>query len=508
MTDSVRPGASRSMLIADGIRAAAARTPEKIAIVEGERRLTYRTLVERIDRVSNLAHAGLGLRHGDFASILSPNRLEYMELVCGLSSAGLAVSTIGPAASPAEIKFICEDSRARVLFVAPELEAAARAAAPATVERFVVLGAEHESLLSNAGSARCPVQVGELDIFSVPYTSGATGRPKGVMLAHRGRVLSAFVMAVEQQCYGPDDRAVATTPMFHGAGFLMALVPIYFGGFVEILPRFDIERLLGAVSAIHATSVYMVPTHFAAMLEMGGKVERFDLRSLKAVISGTAPLAQAMKAKIIEVIGEGKLYERYGTTETSIAAALRPGDQLRKQACVGQALPLTHLRLLDEAGNDVPPGEVGELAVSSPYLFSGYLNLPEQTARVTRGDWVVTGDLARFDEEGYVYLVDRKNDMIISGGENVYPREVEEILLAQPAVAECGVAGVPHPYWGEQVTAFVVVRPGMNVSAEALMAACREKLSRYKVPKEIRFLEKLPRNTLGKVLRRALRDIR
>jgi acyl-CoA synthetase (AMP-forming)/AMP-acid ligase II len=317
-----------------------------------------------------------------------------------------------------------------------------------------------------------------------------------------------FVMAVEQQCYGPSDRAVATTPMFHGAGFLMALVPVFFGGQVEILPRFDIERLLGAISAMHATSAYMVPTHFAAMLEMGKQVERFNLRSLKAVISGTAPLAQAMKAKIIPVIGEGKLFERYGTTETSIATALRPEDQLRKIACVGQALPLTHLRILDDEGNDVPQGEVGELTISSPYLFSGYLNLPEQTAKVTRGDWVVTGDLARFDEEGYVYLVDRKNDMIISGGENVYPREVEEILLAHPAVAECGVAGVPHPYWGEQVTAFVVLRPGMNASAEDLMTACREKLSRYKVPKEIKFLEKLPRNTMGKVLRRALREIR
>ena len=507
MTDSVRTGASRSMLISDGIRAAAARTPEKIAIIEGDRRLTYRQLVERIDRVSNLAHSGFGLRHGDFASILSPNRLEYMELVCGLSSAGLAVSTIGPAAPPPEIKFICEDSRARVLFVAPELEAAARAAAPACVERFIVLGSQYEELLGKASAGRCPVQVNELDIFSVPYTSGATGRPKGVMLAHRGRVLSAFVMAVEQQCYGPSDRAVATTPMFHGAGFLMALVPIYFGGQVEILPRFDIERLLGAVSANRATSVYMVPTHLAAMLDLGSKVQRFDLSSLKAVISGTAPLAQAMKARIIEVMGEGKLYERYGTTETSIATALRPEDQLRKLACVGQALPLTHLRVLDNEGNDVPQGEVGELAVSSPYLFAGYLNLPEATAKAWRGDWVVTGDLARFDEEGFVYLVDRKNDMIISGGENVYPREVEEILLAQPAVAECGVAGLPHPYWGEQVTAFVVLRPGMSVTTEDLLAACREKLSKYKVPKEIRFLDKLPRNTMGKVLRRNLKSM-
>ncbi|MGQ0650643.1 MAG: class I adenylate-forming enzyme family protein [Betaproteobacteria bacterium] len=505
--DTVRAGASRSILIADGIRAAAARTAEKIAIVESGRRLSYRQLVERIDRVANLAHAGLGLRQGDFAAVLLPNRLEYMELVAGLSSAGVAAVTIGPAAPPAEIRFMCEDSRARVIFAAPELEGAARAAAPASVERFIVLGPEYEALLAAASASRCPVVVAETDVFCVPYTSGATGRAKGVMLSHRCRVLTSYAVAVEHGCYGPEDRAVATTPMFHGAGFLMALVPVFFGGSVEILPRFDIERLLGAVSANAATSVYMVPTHFAAMFELGKKAERFDLRSLKAVVCGTAPLAQSMKARIIEVFGEGRLYERYGTTETSIATALRPADQLRKIACVGLPLHGTHIRVLDQQGRELPPGEVGELAVASPYLFSGYLNLPEATAKAMRGDWFVTGDLARIDDEGYLYLVDRKNDMIISGGENVYPREVEEILLANPAVAECGVTGVPHAYWGEQVTAFVVVRPGMNVSGDELLAACREKLSRYKVPKEVHFVPSLPRNSMGKVLRRALRDL-
>src|SRR5438105_13734436 len=173
MADTVRSGASRSILIADGIRAAAARTPGKIAITESGRTLSFRALVERIDRVANLAHRGLGLRHGDFAAVLLPNRLEYIEIVCGLSSAGVSVATIGPAAPPAEIRFVCDDSRARVLFVAPELEGAARAAAPASVERFIVLGPDYEALLADASSARCPVAVSETDVFSVPYTSGA-----------------------------------------------------------------------------------------------------------------------------------------------------------------------------------------------------------------------------------------------------------------------------------------------------------------------------------------------
>lgn len=509
----IRAGTSTDILISDGIRAAAARTPNKTAIIEGARRLSYAAIVSRIDRVANFAHApkadgGLGLHHGDRAVLLLPNRIEYMELVCGLSSAGVSVATIGPAAPPPEVRFILEDSAARTLFVDPALEPKAREAAAGTaVERIIVLGDDYESILSSASSTPCPVKVTEHDIFSIPYTSGATGRPKGVMLAHRGRVLACYAMASEHGCYGPDDRAVASTPMFHGAGFLMTLVPMFFGGTVELLGRFDIDRMLGAVAANAATSVYMVPTHFAALFAQGDKARAYDVRSLKAVICGTAPLAQAMKARIIEHFGEGKLYERYGATETNIVTALRPADQLRKIACVGQPLPATFIRLQDEAGNELPPGEIGELAVASPYLFSGYLNLPEVTAASMRGDWFVTGDLARRDEEGYLYLVDRKNDMIITGGENVYPREVEEVLLAHPAVVECGVVGRPHAHWGEQVTAFVVLRSGMNASATELSAACAKELSKYKVPKEIRFMPSLPRNSMGKVLRRALREL-
>jgi acyl-CoA synthetase (AMP-forming)/AMP-acid ligase II len=506
MPDFTRRGAARHMLISDGIRASAGRTPDKVALGESGRELTYARLAERITRVANLVHAGLGLRHGERAAVLSANCLEYIEIVCGMAEAGVAAATIGPTAAAPEIRFICEDSGARVMFVSAALEGAARAAAPPTVERFVVIGPGYEALLAEAATSLCPVEVTEADIFSVPYTSGATGRPKGVQLSHRGRVLSAFAMAAEHRCYTPRDRAVATTPMFHGAGFLMALTPIWFGGQVEILPRFDIESLMGTITRMQATSAYIVPAHFAALFALPEATRaKWDMRSMQAAISGTAPLAQSLKERIVGYFGEGKLFERYGTTETSIATSLGPADQLRKVACVGLPYPATHVRVCDEAGQVVPRGEAGELWVASPYMFSGYLNLPEATAAGQRGDWFVTGDVAKQDEEGYVYLVDRKNDMVISGGENVYPREVEEVLLAHPAVAECGVTGAPHPYWGEAVTAFVVVRPGMNVATDALLARCREQLSRYKVPKEIRFVPALPRNSMGKVLRRELR---
>ena len=506
MSGFARPRSSRSITIADGIFASASRTPQKVAIREAGRSLTYSRLAERIVRVANVAHSHFNLAHGERAAIFMPNRIEYLEIVCGLSSAGVAACTIGPAASSSEIRFICEDSSSRVLFVAPALEEAARAAVGDIVPHVVALDERYETLLANARSDSLPVDTDWEDIFSIPYTSGSTGRPKGVMLSHRCRVLSSYAMASEHGCYGPDDRAVATTPMFHGSGFLMTLAPVFFGGFVELLPAFDIEKLMRKIEEVSATSVYMVPTHFSSLFAIGDARHAFNHSSLKCVIVGTAPLSQAMKVRIVEYIGEGKLFERYGSTEASIVTALRPKDQLRKQQCVGLPLAATQIRILDEHGNEVPPGQVGELYSTSNYMFSGYLNMPDAMAKAMRNEWFSAGDLGRLDDEGYLYLVDRKNDMIISGGENVYPREVEEVLLAHPAIDQAAVLGLPHEHWGEQVVAFVVVRPGMNVSSDELKQACGARLSRYKIPKEFRTVTDLPRNRMGKIDRRQLRE--
>src|SRR6185295_2487027 len=280
MPGFARPRSSHSITIADGIFASASRTPQKVAIREAGRSLTYSHLAERIVRLANVAHGHLDLAHGERAAVLMPNRIEYLEIVCGLSSAGVAACTIGPAASRSEIRFICEDSSSRVLFVAPALEEVARAAVGDIVPHIVALDERYETLLANARSDSLPVDTDWEDIFSIPYTSGSTGRPKGVMLSHRCRVLSSYAMASEHGCYGPDDRAIASTPMFHGAGFLMTLVPMFFGGTVELLGRFDIDRMLGAVASNAATSVYMVPTHFAAMFAQGDKAKSHDLRSL------------------------------------------------------------------------------------------------------------------------------------------------------------------------------------------------------------------------------------
>jgi long-chain acyl-CoA synthetase len=496
-----REGSSQSIIFADGIRAAASRSPGKTALVVGDHTMTFAALATRIDRFSNVIQSGLGLAPGQRIGIVAANRIEYVEVVCGASSAGVAVTTIGPTASAAEIAFIAEDAEVQALLVDPELEEHVRVAVGDRVRHFVAFGPGYEELLSKAASTVCPVAVSDADVFCIPYTSGSTGRAKGVLLTHRGRVRAACATAAEHGCYSPDDRAIAITPLFHGAGLLATLTPLLFGTSVKLMQKFDIEQLLEAVESFAATSTYMIPAHFSALIELGERARRFDMSSLKAVMSGTSPLSQAAKEQVIAYLGEGVLYERYGSTEGGVISCLRPHDQLRKIECVGQPLPLTRVQPIGSGGSPVKPGEAGELAISSPYLFAGYLNLPDETKRVLRGDWYVSGDIGRVDEDGYLYLIGRKNDMIISGGENIYPKELEYIIAAHEAVAECAVVGLPHSYWGEAVTAFVVLRDGKNVDAETLIEACRDKLSRYKVPKDVRFVSELPRNAMGKVMR-------
>jgi long-chain acyl-CoA synthetase len=503
---AVRKGISRGVIFADGIRAASARTPGKAALLVGTQALSFASLAGRIDRVSNLIHSGLRIPPGQRVGIVAPNRIEYVEVVCGASSAGVAVTTVGPAASGPELAYICGDAEPQALFVDPGLEELARAHAGDRVKHVIPFGPVYDGLLLSAADTQCPVAVDETEVFCIPYTSGSTGRPKGVQLTHRARVLAAFCTAAEHGCYSPDDRAIAVTPLFHGAGLLATLTPLFFGASVRLMQRFAIEELLQAVESFAATSTYMIPAHFAALLDLGGRAHRYRTDSLKAVMSGTSPLGQSVKERVVAFFGEGKLYDRYGSTEGGVVSCLRPRDQLRKIGCAGQPLPLVRIQPFTPEGEPAEPGEAGEIGMASPYLFAGYLNMPEETARVMRGEWYITGDIGRVDEEGYLYLLARKNDMIISGGENVYPREVEDVIGAHDAVAACAVVGLPHPYWGEAVTAFVVLREGRTVGAEALIARCRDRLSRYKAPKEVRFVADLPRNEMGKILRGRLAD--
>jgi long-chain acyl-CoA synthetase len=501
---SVLPATFRPMTMASGIRCNMARGRDRVALICGGRSLTFGQLVDRIERVSALG-LGLGLGLSDRAAIVAGNCLEYLEIVDGLADAGIAVATPNPRQTPAELGFILADCGARVVFVSPEAEALVRAADSPTVERIIVIGPDYEALLQEARARALP-EVAEWSAFAIPYTSGTTGKPRGVVLPHRSRVMLGFSMASEFGCYGPDDRFLAVTPMFHGAGFANVHTSIFFGGTCEILERFEPELCLRRLSEGGATGTFVVPTIFHAIFGLEKPLlDRYRSHSLRALMSNAAPLPQKTKEVIVDYFGEGLLHEMYGSTEAGTVCSLRPRDQLVKQQCVGHACMMNQVKLLDDDGHPVKCGEVGELFSTSPNLFLGYWNKPESTAAAMRDGWFSAGDLAWQDEDGCYYIVDRKKDMYISGGVNVYPREIEELLFRLHGVREAAVIGMPDDYWGEVGKAFLVLEPGATLSAEAVIDICKEKLAGYKVPRHVAFVEALPRNPAGKVLKTELR---
>jgi acyl-CoA synthetase (AMP-forming)/AMP-acid ligase II len=499
--------AGRPLLLSGGLHAAAERWPGKPAMVCADVTRTYGMLATRVRQLCGAAQA-MGLRQGDRVAVLAPNCVEYLELVVGLADAGLIVATLNGRSTSFEVAAACDDCGARVLFVHPKFAATAAAARCSTLERTIVLGDEYEALLRGARESPPLPTLEETDSFALVYSSGTTGKPKGILISHRSRVLTFHGMAMEYGCYGPDDYQLGLAPMAHGAGFAFIMASVYFGGTVKVLPAFDPMEVVAALATEPFTGVFMVPTHFQAIFAGEPAVlerHRGRAAALKTIMSNAAALPQAVKEKIIAYWGDGRLHETYGSTEAGIVTNLRPQHQLTRRQSVGHAFALNTIRLLDDAGRDVAPGEVGELHSRSPYLFNGYWNQPSETALALRDGWVTAGDLARRDEDGFHYIVDRKKDMVVSGGFNVYPREIEESLHLHPALLEAAVVGVPDEYFGEALCAFVVLRPGMHVEAGALEQHCRVTLSGYKVPKQYRFVPALPRNAGGKVLKTELR---
>ena len=500
------PFSFEHMGMAGGIRAAMFRSPDKIAYRHGDRQRTYRQLLDRVERIAAGFHGGFGLGPGDHAAIVAKNSIEYMELVFGACEAGVAMATVNPRLAAAEVAAICDDARARVLFVDAESAEALRDTSFEFVDQIIVIGEELEDWISRARRCELP-RVEEWSTFTIPYTSGTTGKPKGVLVPHRSRILSLFAMASEYGCYSPDDRFLAIAPMCHGAGMLFALAPVFFGGYCEVMDKFDPEEVMRKFDAESMTGFFGVPTHFHAMMSLEKNIlDECPGNSLTTIISNAAPLPQAMKEKIVDHFGAGLLHETYGSTEAGIVTNLRPADQLRKQSCVGQPIPCTLVEIRNQQGEECGPDEVGELFSTSPYLFNGYWERPEATEEAYHEGWVTVGDLSRRDEEGYIYIVDRIKDMVISGGFNVYPREIEEVLIRHPEISDVAVIGVPDEKWGESLKAFVV-STSAELGTESVQQFCEDKVSKFKIPKTVEFIDQLPRNASGKVLKTTLREL-
>lgn len=502
------PHSYQSMTMAKGLRATMHRNPDKTAITHGNKSRTYRQLSERVDRLTAAAISKLKLNKGDNVAIVAKNSIEYVEVVCAVPEAGAAVATVNPKLTAPEVEAICNDAQARVVFVDDASAEAVASASFDTVEHVIHLGDDYEALIDKAETPDTYPEIYEWDPWTIPYTSGTTGKPKGVVLPMRSRVLAFYQMAQEFGCYGPEDRFLGTTPMNHGAGIAFPLAAIMSGGFTEILDRFDPEELLKKLKEGNFSGVFTVPTQHHAIFNLEQPVlDKYRGAPMKAVISNAAPLPQHLKHKIVEYFGEGLLHESYGSTEGGFVTNLRPPFQLQKERCVGTPFPHTFVKLTDENFNDVGPEEPGELWVKSPSAFRGYWNRPEATEEAFHDGWITVGDVAKRDEDGFIYIVDRIKDMVITGGVNVYPREIEELLFTHPAVSDVAVVGVPDDKWGERLKAFVVLKAGQALDAEGVEQFCDGKLSRFKIPKDMATIDALPRNANGKVLKTELRKI-
>lgn len=487
-----------------GIRAAANRSPDKIALRCEGKELSYSELVDRANAAGNMLARRFQVSRGERVALIAPNCFQYVELMIAVSDLGAMTVAINPKLSGDDLASILMDCEASLIIVHENVPVAL----PASDTQTLVI-ADYEKALPEFDDGQVEDVSAEIEPFVIHYTSGTTGQPKGVMVSHRSRVLSFLGMASEYGCYGPDDHFLAVSPLCHGAGLAFALAPIYTGGTVTLTDQFAPVNIVSTLARKQITGVFFVPTHFQRIFELNEE-ELSPLRNhkLRALISNAAPLLQADKERVIAMFGEGVLFECYGATESGIITNLRPQFHLQKRDCVGSPFVATEVKLCDNDGAEIGEGQVGELFSRSPYLFSGYWKKPEETKQAWSDGWVSVGDLATRDSDGCYYIVGRKKDMIISGGMNIYPKRIEDVILKIPEIEEVAVVGLPDPKWGEIVHAEVVVKKGRTISGEEIADFCRKTLSSYSIPKSVSFASTLPRNVSGKVLKRVISDLR
>jgi acyl-CoA synthetase (AMP-forming)/AMP-acid ligase II len=504
------------MLLSDVPAIAAHHAPDQIAIRFQDRTCTYAELRDRCWRLSNALIQVT--EAGDRVAILAENCPEYVECYYGVPGAGLALTLLNYRLSARELAYIIGNAEPRLLIVEPKYLPTIqqiRAEIP-SVEQIVLIGGEadgtigYDAFPAHGSPAEPTRKPREEDLCWLLYTSGTTGLPKGAMLSHRN-LMGAIVNSMCSWDAGMDDVCMFTFPQFHVAGYVM---PMYhLRTYPVVLQKsFDAPTMLRDIERYGVTSTAMAPTMIAMLLE-DPIAERYDLSSLRRIGYG----ASAMHAEVLRrarAKWPGVAFSTgFGMTELAgNVMFLSPADHDRAAdqglpilGSVGRQMPLARVRVVDDEGRDVGPNVPGEIVVKGDQVLMGYWKNPEATkGSFFEGGWFRSGDVGRWDEEGYLYIVDRKKDMILTGGENVYPREVEEALYEHPAVVEAAVVGAPDPKWGEKVVAVVCRRS--EVSGEELIAHCRERIASYKKPRHVVFIDALPKNASGKVLKRELRD--
>jgi long-chain acyl-CoA synthetase len=475
--------------------------------VQGERTLSFRGLADRIGRVGCGVVEGLGVAPGSHSAIFAPNCLEYFELLLGLSDAQVAPVLVGATSDVRSLAAVCNDSESRVLFVHPSLEETARAAELDTVRRIVVLGEEYESWLSSARSSRLQLPRSSDDTFVILYTSGTTGAPRGAVFSQLAKVIQYLAICAEFRTGAAKERSLTVGPLSHGATLAYALATLNAGGTAVILPIFHPEVLLRQVDRHRITNFAVVPAHLEALVGLGDSMfGRYDRALLRLVVVGSAALPPAVKEESIALFGEGVIQENYGSTEMGQIAHLKLEYQERKPGSVGPPFYGTTARIVGPDGAPLPAGEIGELHLRASSAFYGYWRRPAETEAAFSGDFFITRDLARLDEDGFIYLSDRADDTINIGGFTVQPRQIEDVLVRHPDVVEAVAFGSPDPRLGEVVHALVVLRRGAVPGERELLAFSAKHLALEKRPRRIEIVSEIPRNDVGKIVRRTLRE--
>ena len=506
----------RRQTLADVLHRSATRTPNKLAVACGEVRWTYAEFEAISRRVAAGLHAR-GVGHGSRVAILARNSHAFAAMRFALAHLGAVLVPINFMLKAEEVAYILRHAGATMLATDSGLAALARAAAAqdTAVKDFVWLPAEDPSTpeqgmtsfdelaASTAALPATPLQ--STDLAQIVYTSGTESSPKGAMLTHDA-VLWQYVSCVVDASIAADDLALHALPLYHCAQLDVFFGPsIYIGGSNIITAKPVPDNLLPLIAKHRITSFFAPPTVWIALLR-SPLFEQTDLSSLRKGYYGASIMPVAVMREMAERLPQVRLWNLYGQTEIApLATMLGPDDQLRKPGSCGRAVLNVETRVVDDAMQDVKPGEVGEIVHRSPHVMLGYFHDDERTASAFEGGWFHSGDLATIDDEGYISVVDRKKDMIKTGGENVASREVEEAIYRLPQVSEVAVVGVPHPRWVEAVIAVIVIKAGQSLETEQVLGYCRDSIASFKAPKGVVFVDALPKNPSGKLLKRELR---
>jgi fatty-acyl-CoA synthase len=488
------------------------RYPEKMALIDRSYRYSYRELNKESNKLAN-AFLNLGVKKGEKLAILAKDCKELVFMYLASSKIGATWVTQNYRCVARELEYMLNDCEASVLVFEAEYAqtvAELRDHVP-KLSKYISVGecdlhfvTSYEIFVSKASAAEPNLETSEDDECAILYTSGTTGRPKGAVMTHRTRVACTVNILLDGSVE-KDSISLQASPLFHAGALNIALLPhLAIGGTLVLIPRLDPYEIAKTIEAEKATHIVTVPTILHSLLERGA-LDKFDFSSLRKIYYGGSAISLKDLEGILKKLPKTEFFQGYGQTESTQLTVLKPEYQLSKLGCTGRPHLLVDLKVVDENDQNVLPGGTGEVVTRGPHVMKGYLNLPEANEEAFKNGWFHTGDIARIDEDGFITIVDRKKDMIVSGAENIYPREIEIVLNTHPKIQEVSVFGIPDEKWGESVCAGVILKENETLTEEEVISYCKQNLASYKKPRKVIFYKSFPKNPVGKTLKEELK---